>query len=103
VELYNNDPSCRVCIGHPGSGGIGINLVNKLSTQSYSIFYSRNFSLEYDIQAEARNYRGGSEHYEKITRIDLVATGTIDEQIMACLRDKKVISAQILQDLKEDL
>lgn len=103
VERYNTDPDCRVCIGHPGSGGIGINLVNKLSTKSYSIFFSRNFSLEYDIQAEARNYRGGSEHYEKITRIDLVAKGTIDEKIMACLRDKKVISASILKDLSAEV
>lgn len=103
VHRYNNDPDVRVCIGHPGSGGIGINLVDKLSTQSYSIFYSRNFSLEFDIQAEARNYRGGSERYEKVTRIDLVAKDTIDEHIMSCLRQKKVISASILQDIVEEI
>jgi len=103
VHRYNHDPDVRVCIGHPGSGGIGINLVDQLSSQSYSIFFSRNFSLEFDIQAEARNYRGGSERYEKVTRIDLVAKDTIDEHIISCIREKKVISASILRDIVSEI
>lgn len=94
VERLNNDPKCRVLIGHPGSGGIGINLVSA----SHSIFYSRSFSLEYDIQAEARNYRGGSEQHEKVTRIDLVTPNTIDEQVQKALASKKQIGYQVLRD-----
>lgn len=93
VDLFNTDESVRLLIGHPGSGGIGINLV----ASDVSIFYSRNFSLEYDIQAEARNYRGGSERHAKVTRIDLVTPGTIDEQVLNALASKKKIGYQVIQ------
>jgi len=69
-------------------------LVIFLSNMTFdvSIFYSRNFSLEYDIQAEARNYRGGSERHTKVTRYDLVTPGTIDEQVLKAhlLANKKL-------------
>ena len=94
IEMFNHSPRCRVLIGHPGSGGIGVNLV----AASYSIFYSRNFSLEFDIQAEARNYRGGSNIHEKITRIDLCCRDTIDELVMIALANKVSISDKVLRD-----
>lgn len=92
VDDFNNDPDVRVFIGHPLSLGIGINLV----AASYSVFFSRNFSLENDLQSEARNYRGGSEIHEKITRIDLVAKGTIDEMILEALEQKKSVADTLL-------
>lgn len=96
VDDFNNDPDVRVFIGHPLSLGIGINLI----AASYSVYFSRNFSLENDLQSEARNYRGGSEIHEKITRIDLVAKGTIDELILEALEDKKSVADAIL-NIKE--
>lgn len=99
VDQFNTDPTIRVFLGHPGSGGIGINLVSA----SYSIFYSRNFSLEQDLQAEARNHRGGSEIHEKITRIDLVAAGTIDEIILEKLASKIEIGDKVLRDIARTL
>lgn len=95
VDSFNDDANIRVLIGHPGSGGIGINLV----AASYSIFYSRSFSLEFDIQAEARNYRGGSERHSKVTRIDLVTPDTIDEQVLKALASKKHIGYQVLKEM----
>lgn len=95
VDRFNTDPACRVLSGNPRSGGIGINLV----PASYAIFYSRGFSLEDDIQAEARNYRGGSEMHEKVTRIDLVARGTIEEEVLAALAAKQSISEAVLKDI----
>lgn len=92
VDSFNNDKSIRVFIGHPAALGIGINLI----AASYSVYFSRNFSLENDIQSEARNYRGGSDIYKKITRIDLVTPGTIDEAILDALRSKQKISEEIL-------
>lgn len=99
VDQFNTDPDIRVFIGHPASGGIGINLVSA----SYCIFYSRGFSLEFDLQAEARNYRGGSEMHSKVTRIDLVAEGTIDEQISTALANKFEIGERILKDIAKGL
>jgi SNF2 family DNA or RNA helicase len=94
IDNFNTNPNCRVLIGHPGSGGIGVNLV----AASYSVFYSRSFSLEFDIQAEARNYRGGSERHESVTRIDLITPNTIDELVMKALASKTAISDSILKE-----
>jgi SNF2 family DNA or RNA helicase len=99
VDRFNDDSKCRVFLGHPGSGGIGINLV----AASYSIFYSRGFSLEHDLQAEARNYRGGSERHAKITRIDIVSRDTIDELIQKALSNKQNISEKLLKEIGNEL
>jgi SNF2 family DNA or RNA helicase len=92
VDRFRQDETCRVIIANQGAAGIGINLVEA----SYSIFYSRNFSLEHDLQAESRNYRGGSEVHKKVTRIDLVASETIDELILEALAAKQNIAEQVL-------
>jgi SNF2 family DNA or RNA helicase len=99
VDRFNGDPECRVFIGHPGSGGIGINLV----ASDVSIFYSRTFSLEHSLQAEARNYRGGSERHAKVTRFDLVCEDTIDETVTEMLANKTEISEKVLRDLSLEL
>ncbi len=101
VTAFNEDPSVRVFIGHPGSGGIGINL----TLASYSIFYSRTFKLAESLQAEARNHRGGSKEagHLKITRIDLVCAGTIDEIIAEKLAQKVELSDTLLRDLALEL
>lgn len=93
VDKFNNDPNVRVLIGNPKAMGIGINLISA----SYSIYFSRSHSLEDDLQSEARNYRGGSEIHEKITRIDLVAPGTLDEKILESLDKKMNIAEEILE------
>lgn len=99
VDRFNNDPNCRVIFGHPGSGGIGINLV----VSDISVFYSRGFSLEHDLQAEARNYRGGSEIHEKVTRYDLYSPGTIDEIVMGKLSNKIDVGNKILREIAKEL
>jgi Superfamily II DNA/RNA helicases, SNF2 family len=75
----------RAIIAHPKAGGVGVNL----TAASYSIHYSRSYSLTDDLQSEARNYRGGSERHKRITRIDIIAEDTIDEDISAALKSKK--------------
>ncbi len=101
VDQFNQDESVRVFIGHPGAAGVGINLV----TASYSLFYSRTFSLEQSLQAEARNYRGGSKEagHEKITRIDLVVENTIDELVVERLLGKEQLAGNLLGDISSQL
>jgi SNF2 family DNA or RNA helicase len=96
-KSFEDDPRTRVLIGHPKSCGVGVNL----TSASYSIFYSRSFSLEDDLQAEARNYRGGSERHQSITRIDLVTPGTIDEVILEALASKQSLSDAILKHIQK--
>jgi len=95
IERFQSDPSIRVCIGNQGAGGIGATL----TASNVAIYYSRNFSLEHDIQSEGRNYRGGSEIHESVTRVDLVAEGTIDEAVLSRLENKEAVSAEMLRNL----
>jgi len=100
MDLFNSSPRIRVLIGNQGAGGIGVSLI----AASYSIYYSRNFSLEHDLQSEARNFRGGSEIHDKITRIDLVAKSTIDEKVLLALSNKQAISDKVLIEMiKEEV
>lgn len=92
MQDFRKEPEVRVMIANQGAGGVGVNLVEA----SYSIYYSKGFKLEDDLQSEARNYRGGSEIHEKITRIDLVAPDTIDDLISEALRNKQNVADNIL-------
>ena len=92
VQFREND-RIRVMIANPQSAGLGVNLIEA----GYSVYYSKNFSLEADLQSEARNHRGGSEKlHDKITRIDLVAKDTLDEQVTAALASKQNVASAIL-------
>jgi SNF2 family DNA or RNA helicase len=93
IDKFNNDVGCRVMIGNQASLGIGVNLV----ASNYSIYYSRDFKLGSDIQSEARNYRKGSEIHDKITRINIVSPGTIDELVCEALEKKQKISEEIIK------
>jgi SNF2 family DNA or RNA helicase len=100
-DKFRGDPETRVMIANQQAAGIGINLVEKKEIVqkgacSYSIYFSKDYSLDADQQSEARNYRGGSEVYESVTRIDLVAPGTIDELILQALAEKQNIADLVL-------
>jgi SNF2 family DNA or RNA helicase len=104
VEKFNTDPDCRVFISHPGAGGIGINLVSKCDVPSdIAVNYSRNFSLEHSIQAEARNYRGGAEKFESVVNYDFLAENSIDEVIDNCLSEKIKISERVLREISSKI
>jgi SNF2 family DNA or RNA helicase len=91
-EFRTND-DVKVIIANQAAGGVGVNLVEA----PVSIFYSRNFSLENDMQAEARNYRGGSEMHQRVTRYDIIAKDTIDELVTEALSCKQDVSQKILE------
>lgn len=99
VEEFNTSDDVRVYIGHPGSGGIGVNL----TASDCSVVYSRTWNLEFELQSEARNYRGGSEIHKKVTRYDLVAKDTIDEDIMKILNSKEKLSLRVLRGIAEEM
>lgn len=92
IDSFQNNPGVRVLLANQQAGGTGITL----TAASYAIYYSRNFSLEADLQSEARNYRAGSEMHAKVTRIDLVTPETIDEAILDALARKENIAESVL-------
>lgn len=99
IEAFRENPEVRVCIANPAAAGMGINLTEA----SYSIYYSKSFNLEHNYQSEARNYRGGSEIHEKVTRIDLVSEGTSDELVDKALKNKQTLADIILDTSLESL
>jgi SNF2 family DNA or RNA helicase len=94
---FRNDPDTRVVIANRAAGGVGINLVEA----SYSIVYSRNFSLAEELQSESRNHRGGSQIHSKITKIDLAIKDSIDEAVLEVLRNKKQVSTDVLDMVRK--
>jgi hypothetical protein len=60
------------------------------------VYFSRDYSLEHDVQSEARNYRAGSEIHQNIVRYDLVVPDTLDEICLDSLYAKKELSDRVL-------
>jgi SNF2 family DNA or RNA helicase len=91
-DAFNTDPEIKVMIANQGAGGTGIDLI----PASYAIYYSKDASILKDAQSEARNYRGGSDVHDKVTRIDLVCYGSLDETVNDALANKKDLAQYIL-------
>lgn len=96
IQAFREVSDVRVFVGHPGAGGIGITLIEA----AVMIYYSRSFNLEHDMQSEARNYRGGSEMHEKITRVDIVTKNTIDAFVVEQLALKQSVGDSLLEAIK---
>lgn len=91
-EKFQTDETCKLFIGQPRSGGLGITLTKA----NYAIYYSQNYSLEDRMQSEDRCHRAGSEIHDKITIIDLICKDSVDEIIVKAVRTKKNLAANIL-------
>ena len=64
------------------------------------IYYSNGYDLEKRQQSEARIDRIGQ--MKNMTYIDIIAEKTIDEKIVAALRNKVNIASQVMgEELKE--
>jgi SNF2 family DNA or RNA helicase len=95
-RLFNEEAEYRVVLCNRRAAGIGINLVSS----DYAITYSRNYSLTEELQSTDRNYRGGSQIHERITKMDLVSLGTIEEEVAISLGNKKKVSDSIVEFVK---
>ena len=80
----------RFMVGNTQTGGYGINL----TAASNVIYYSNNFDLEKRLQSEDRAHRIGQ--VNKVTYIDIICKGTVDEKIVKSLLAKQNIAAQVL-------
>jgi SNF2 family DNA or RNA helicase len=96
VNSFASDPDVRVVIANRRAGGTGINLTQA----SYSIVFSRNFSLAEELQSMDRNHRGGSQIHEKIVKIDLVTEDTVELKVLEAIQNKHDVSTQIIDFIK---
>jgi len=86
----------RFFVGQPKTGGYGITL----TAANTVIYYSNSYDLEIRLQSEDRAHRIGQTN--KVTYIDLVSPGTIDEKILTALRSKIDIAGQVLGEDAKD-
>jgi len=82
-------------VSNPHTGGRGLTL----TAASHMIFYSNSYDLELRIQAEDRIHRIGQE--QSCTYVDLVCENTVDEKILASLKNKINISNEVLGEARK--
>mgnify|MGYP003135479433 CR=1 FL=1 len=92
-KLDFNEGDMDVLILQYACGGVGLTL-NSANTV---IFYSNDYTYADRVQAEDRCHRGGQT--KSINYIDLVCDGTIDDRILAILRNKKSLSEEVMNNL----
>ena len=95
-KFQDKDSDLRFLVANPKTGGYGLTL-----TASHTvIYYSNSYDLEIRMQSEDRAHR--ISQTEKVTYIDIIAKGTIDEKIVKSLRNKINLATQVLgEDVKK--
>ena len=83
-------------MGNPSTGGYGLTLTAAHTV----IYYSNTYDLEKRMQSEDRAHRIGQTN--KVTYIDLISEGTVDEKIVQSLRSKIDIASAVMgEDIKQ--
>ncbi len=85
----------RYFVSNPAAGGTGLNLQGECV---HAVYYTNSFDAVHRWQSEDRNHRIGTK--STCTYIDLVCRGTIDNRILANLRDKKSLSDLAIDDIR---
>lgn len=84
----------RFFVATPQSGGHGLTL----NEAPYAVFYTSDFNLAHEDQAEARNHRIGQER--SVTYIKIGVSGTIDERIARNLATKGAVARDFARAVK---
>jgi hypothetical protein len=94
IERFRTDPKCKVFLATPRAGGIGLNL----TCASEVIWFSRDWSLENELQANDRVHRIGQ---RKVVNYHfLTSPKTVDEKIDKALKSKQSVADNLI-DLRE--
>jgi SNF2 family DNA or RNA helicase len=92
VRRFQTDPECAYFVGNPQTGGFGITLTAATNV----VYYSNSYNLEHRLQSEDRAHRIGQKN--TVTYVDLICRKSVDEKIVKALREKKMLSSQVLGD-----
>jgi SNF2 family DNA or RNA helicase len=91
-NFQNPGHPLRFFIGNPATAGYGLTLTEA----NLVVYYANSFSLEHRLQSQDRVHRIGQRN--PVTYIDLITEGTVDEKIVASLRNKIDIGAKVLRE-----
>jgi len=91
-NFQNPGHPLRFFVGNPSTAGYGLTLTEA----NLVIYYSNSFSLEHRLQSEDRAHRIGQKN--PVLYVDLISENTVDEKIVASLRNKIEIGATVLRE-----
>jgi SNF2 family DNA or RNA helicase len=91
-QRFQKDDSCRYFVGNPKSGGVGL----PLFAADTMIYYSTEYSAEVRWQSEERATKAGK---HKILLLDMVAPNTVDEKVLAALKNNRTVSDEFYAGL----
>lgn len=105
---FNHDPACRVFLGNPAAGGVGLNLLGYPPGEgddydtncNHVIGYCKNWSMLQWSQGMDRAHRRGTREPVRVT--SLCVPGTIDVEIHNRVEAKMETALQV-SDIKEIL
>ena len=89
---FKEDPRCRFMVATPSSGGRG----RTWDGANLVVYYSNTWNLEHRLQSEERPQAVGKT--TSVAYVDLICPGTVEEKIVAALREKINIAAVIAGD-----
>jgi len=89
-RFQDPEEDLRFFVGNPRTGGYGLTL----TAANLVVYYSNSFDLEVRLQSEDRAHRIGQT--KKVTYVDFITPGTVDEHIVKALRNKINIASQVL-------
>lgn len=89
VARFQNSPGCQYFLA-TSAAARGLTL----TAAEQVIYYSQNYSLETRLQSEDRAHRIGQT--KTVLYTDLVAKGTVDDRIVAALRQKKQLADAVI-------
>lgn len=92
-ERFINDPACRFFVGQQRAGGTGLDGLQRVA--DYMVFYSNDYSALEREQAIARLARTKGSPIVNV--IDLMAKGTVDEDVVRCMQTGLDVSEAILR------
>lgn len=91
IRTWRREPDCKVFLGNPHSGGIGLNL----ASASTMIFFNNTDDAEIRWQSEDRAHRIGQTQH--LTIIDLFSPGTVEVKIQKQQVDKETIANIVMR------
>lgn len=91
VERFQSDPDTRVFLAQIDTAGLGITL----TAARVAVFYSPTWNYASYQQALARTHRIGVQH-DECHYIHLICPGTVDEDVMSALEDKKSLADYVV-------
>ena len=94
VSQFQNDPEVMAFVGQIATAGLGITL----TAASTMVFYSLDYSMSNFEQAKARIHRVGQRM--PCSYLYLVARGTVDEKVLAALKDKADLARLLVDDYR---